>query len=68
MGLISDYYRTDNRDYVVHCEVREGKSRLIQLEVTVPDEEQAELMSSHWKDRSQEIYSYIMKSLMQDKP
>ena len=68
VGLISDYYRTDNRDYVVHCEVREAKSRLIHLEVTVPDEEQAELMSSHWKDRSQEIYSYIMKSLMQDKP
>ena len=66
VGHISDYYRTDNRDYMVHCEVREGKSRLIGLEVSVPDEEQAELMSSHWKERSQEIYSYIMKTLMRE--
>ena len=26
------------------------------------------MMCSHWKDKSQEIYSFIMKSLMTDKP
>lgn len=64
VGIVADFYKSTNQDYVVHCEVREGKSPLISLEVSVPDKEQAELMCGHWKDRSQEIYSYVMKALM----
>lgn len=64
VGVMSDYYKSTNQDYVVHCEVREGKSLLIDLDVSVPDKEQAEIMCSHWKERSQEIYSYVMKTLM----
>lgn len=64
VGIVADYYKSTNQDYVVHCEVREGKAPLINLEVSVPDKEQAEAMCSHWKDRSQEIYSYVMKTLM----
>ena len=64
VGVISDSYKSTNQDYIVHCEVREGKNVLIGLDVSVPDKEQAESMCSHWKDRSQEIYSYVMRSLM----
>ena len=67
VGLVSDFYKSTNQDYIVHCEVREGKNVLVGIDVSVPDKEQAELMCSHWRDRSQEIYSYIMKSLMSDK-
>ena len=49
---------------MVHCEVREGKAVLINLDVSVPDKEQAEIMCGHWKECSQEIYSYVMKTLM----
>ena len=64
VGVISDYYKSSNQDYVVHCEVREGKSVLINLDISVPDKEQAEIMCGHWKDRSQEIYSHVMRTLM----
>ena len=63
VGLISDFYKSTNQDYIVHCEVREGKAVLVNL---VPDKEQAEIMCNHWKDRSQEIYAYVMKSLMSE--
>ena len=26
VGVISDFYKSTNQDYIVHCEVREGKS------------------------------------------
>ena len=65
VGVISDFYKSTNQDYVVHCEVREGKSILIGLDVSVPDKEQAEIMCGHWKERSQEIYAYVMKALME---
>lgn len=64
-GLTADYYKTDNQDYMVHCEIREGKSLLLDLKLSVPDQGQAESMCSQW-EKSQEIYSYIMKSLFAD--
>ena len=66
VGLISDFYKSTNQDYIVHCEVREGKAVLVKLDISVPDKEQAEIMCNHWKDRSQEIYAYVMKSLMSE--
>lgn len=67
VGIVSDFYKSTNQDYTVHCEVREGKNVLVGINISVPDKEQAEIMCSHWKDRSQEIYAYIMKALMSDK-
>ena len=29
VGLISDFYKSTNQDYIVHCEVREGKAVLV---------------------------------------
>ena len=66
VGLISDFYKSTNQDYIVHCEVREGKAVLVNLDISAPDKEQAEIMCNHWKDRSQEIYAYVMKSLMSE--
>lgn len=64
VGMVADYYKSTNQDYTVHCEVKEGRSTLINLDLSVPDKEQAELMCSRWRDKSQEIYAFIMKSLM----
>ena len=64
VGVISDFYKSTNQDYIVHCEVREGKSVLIGFDLSVPDKDQAETMASHWKERSQDIYAYAMKTLM----
>ena len=64
VGVISDFYKSTNQDYIVHCEVREGKSVLIGFDLSVPDKDQAETMASHWKERSQDIYPYVMKKLM----
>lgn len=63
-GIVSDYYKASDHDYVVHCQVREGKSVLLEVNVTVPGEEQASVMCDNWKNHSQEIYAYIMKNLM----
>ncbi len=66
VSTISDYYKSTNQDYIVHCEVREGRGSLISLELSVPDKDQAELMCSHWESRSQEIYAFVMRTLMRD--
>lgn len=65
VGTIADYYKSTNQDYIVHCQVKEGRSTLIELNVSVPTKEVASAMCNNWKDSSQEIYAFIMKSLMQ---
>lgn len=64
VGVVADYFKSTNQDYTVHCEVREGKSILIDLNIAVPDKEQAESMCSQWREKSQTIYAFVMKTLM----
>lgn len=64
-GTTADYYETDNQDFTIHCEVREGKTVLIALELSVPEEKQAAQLCNAWKDKSQEIYSFVMRKLME---
>lgn len=65
VGTVSDYYRASNGDYVVHCQVKEGDSTLIEVNVSTPDSEIASRMCAAWeeKDCSQEIYQYIIGKL-----
>ena len=61
-----DQYLKENRFRIVHCEVREGKTVLLDLSISVPDRDQAESMCSQWEKKNQEIYAYVMKTLMSD--
>jgi len=60
----ADYYRTTSGDYAARCRVLEKDSVLIDLTLTVPIEEQAAAICSHWRNKSQEIYASIIKSLL----
>ena len=64
VGTIADYYKSVNNDYIVHCQVKEGEGTLIELNLSVPTKEDAASMCSKWKDASQEIYAFIMTSLL----
>lgn len=64
VGIVSDFYKSSYQDYIVHCEVKEGKASLIELNLAVPDKDQAEYMCSKWQQKSQEIYAFAMKALM----
>lgn len=64
VGTTSDYYKSTSGDYVVHCQVKEGDSTLIELNVSVPLEQMADAMCLKWKEASQDVYDYIMNRLM----
>ena len=64
VGVTAEYYKAGSQDYIVHCQVREGRSTLIEINISVPDKDQAEEMCDRWSISNQEIYSFIMKELM----
>ena len=65
VGTTSTYFKNSAKDFTVHCQVKEGQSNLIELNITVPLEKQADVMCANWKNCSQEIYEFIMKKLLQ---
>ena len=64
VGVTAEFYKTGSQDYIVHCLVREGRSTLIEVNISVPDKDQAEDMCNRWSVSNQEIYSFIMRELM----
>lgn len=64
-GIIADYYRGTNQDYIVHCIVKEGRTTLLEVNISVPDQTQAASMCNHWERQCQDIYAYLMKKMME---
>ncbi len=67
VGTISDCYRTLTGEYIVHCQVKEGDSTLIEVKLSVATKNEAEEMCKNWKDTSQEIYIDIIRKLSKGK-
>lgn len=63
-STISDYYKTGDDDYAVHCVVRENGSPLIDLTLHVPTERSAQEVCEKWKQKSQEAYAALIGLLM----
>ena len=61
---------TENSDVCgVCCDTRvikEGEANLIEVNLSVPSEEEAEMMCNNWRNASQDIYANIVKLLMQE--
>ena len=45
-------------------QLKEGDTTLIELNLNVPVEEQAEIICARWRENSQEVYDYIVRKLM----
>lgn len=64
VSTIADYYEEKKDEYIVRCQVKENGSPIIDLSISVPSEEEAVSICNNWKAKSQEVYAYIMKTLM----
>lgn len=63
VGTTADYFRSGS-GYTVHCAAREGRTTLLSIDISVPDEQIAADMCANWTAKSQELYSHIMLTLM----
>lgn len=64
VAIVADYYKNTAGEYSVHCEVKEKRGDLVDLTISVPDKEQAIAMCNHWNQKCQEIYEYLMSTLL----
>lgn len=61
-GITSEYYKS-GQEYIVRCQVKEGRALLFALEISVPNKEQAIAVCNNWAKNSQDIYSFSVRSL-----
>ena len=63
-SVIADYYKTTNQNYAVRCQVRSDNNTVIDLTVSVKTKEQAEAICTNWRKQHEEVYMYLMDTLM----
>ena len=64
MSVITNYYKTAKGDYVADLSAREKSEDLINIRINMPTEDSARAMCEHWRDRSSDIYSFILENLL----
>lgn len=64
VSTLSDYDRTPEGDYSVRCRVKEGHATLIELNFTVPTEQEAKAVCRNWPNKSKELYMNILETLL----
>jgi predicted transcriptional regulator len=60
---IATYYKKAENQYIANCKVVENGIVLIELNINVVNSEQAKLICDNWKQKSQDVYAYIIKAL-----
>jgi hypothetical protein len=63
-ALYSDYSETDTKEYLVQLEIRENRTLLCRVELTVPDEESAKALCLKWEAKHQKVYTYLLQEFL----
>lgn len=65
VSTLADYYEAKKGEFIAHCYVLEKGSKIIEVNLSVPTEEEAQSVCNSWKNQSAEIYEYLMIKLLQ---
>lgn len=60
----SEYFEDNKDNYIVRLRVMEQSEPIIDLNISVPSEEDAKNICNNWREKSQQIYSYILTNLL----
>lgn len=65
VSTLADYYEAKKGEFVAHCYVSEKGSKIVEINLSFPTEEEAQTVCKNWKNQSAEIYEYLMAKLLQ---
>lgn len=66
VSILSNYFERKKDEFVANCYVKEQGSKIIEVNLTVSTEDEAKTICNNWKENSQDIYAYLIKTLMTD--
>jgi hypothetical protein len=66
VSTIADYYKEKKDEYIAKCMVKERGSIIVEVSLNVPTEQEAAKICNNWRENSQQVYAYLMKTLMSE--
>ena len=60
----ADYYEIKHSEYLAECKILDRDSPLLNVQITVSNEAEAERLCNNWKENSTDIYTYIVTKLL----
>lgn len=60
----ADYYEIKHSEYLAECKILDRDSVLLDIQITVSNEAEAERLCNNWKENSTDIYTYIVTKLL----
>lgn len=64
VSTIADYFQVDEQNYQTRCYIKEGETTLIEINLTVSSETEAETVCRNWENENQDIYAYLIQNLL----
>ena len=62
--VLADYFEVAPHEYTARCIVKDGTSNVVEINLNVASEESASTICAKWKEKSQEIYAYVIRQLL----
>lgn len=63
----ADFYQVKKGEFAAHLSVVERRTSIIDLTLAVTTEEEAERLCNNWREKSSDIYIYLMSSLLDNR-
>ncbi len=64
VNIHADYYKSTTGEYEVRMVARDKETLLVDLTLSVPDENMAQQMCDKWQKQNQEVYQFLMQTLL----
>lgn len=63
VSILSDYYKAVSGEYEAHLLAKEKDVKIVEITLSVPDEDTASAICANWQKKNQDIYQYIIGQL-----
>lgn len=63
----AEFYQMKKGEYAAHLSVIERDTSIIDVSLVVTTEDEASRICNNWKDKSSDVYSYLMSTLLENK-
>lgn len=63
VSILADYYKSTSGEYEAHLKAQEKGVTVVEVTLSVPDEDTASSICANWQKSNQEIYQYLISKL-----
>lgn len=60
---LADYWKEHTDLYIARCMIKEKGQPILDIQLAVPDKEQAVMICDNWRKKNSDIYDYLVRTL-----